>query len=210
MRASLILRVGVSLFILYSGSGQAGSIKADIYSQNCSGCHGSDGVSLSSDMPSIAGLNFRYFFSTMLRFKKDRRKATVMGRIAKGYSMGQMQKMALYFGTRPWAPASGPVDPALALRGGELHREYCEKCHKDNGRHQDKDTPPLAGQSKGYLLLQMQDYRVAATAMPQPPLMQERLEKLGDADLAALSEYYASDLPFEKTADQAAGEGAPK
>ena len=53
----------------------------------------------------------------------------------------------------------------------------------------------MAGQAGGYLLYQMTDYRVAATVMPQPPLMQERLEKLLDEDLVALSEFYASRPP---------------
>jgi sulfide dehydrogenase cytochrome subunit len=208
MSASLTIRISLPLLLLFCcGPGQAGSANADIYSQNCTGCHGSDGISVSPDVPTIAGLNFRYFFSTMLGFKQDKRKATVMNRIAKGYRMGKMQKMALYYGTKPWTPAGQSVDPELAQRGAELHREYCEKCHKDNGRYQDKETPPLAGQSKGYLLLQMRDYRVAATVMPQPPLMQERLEKLQDADLVALGEYYASGLPFESSADRTADEG---
>lgn len=53
----------------------------------------------------------------------------------------------------------------------------------------------MAGQTGGYLLYQMTDYRVAATVMPQPPLMQERLEKLSDRNLVALAEFYASNLP---------------
>ena len=95
---------------------------------------------------------------------------------------------------QPWTGKQGDVDLELAERGRKLHNAYCEKCHKQNGHFQDKETPPLAGQARGYLLFQMSDYRVAATLMPQPPLMQERLEKLSDADLVALSEFYASHL----------------
>jgi sulfide dehydrogenase cytochrome subunit len=49
-------------------------------------------------MPTIAGLNFQYFYATMQAFKKDRRNSTIMGRIAKGYKTSQLQRMALYFG----------------------------------------------------------------------------------------------------------------
>ena len=160
----------------------------------CYGCHGPNGVSVAKHMPTIAGLNFRYFYATMQAFKKDRRNSTIMGRIAKGYKTSQLQRMALFFGSQPWTGRQGDIDLALAQRGMELHREYCEKCHKQNGHFQDKETPPLAGQARGYLLYQMTDYRVAATVMPQPPLMQERLEKLSDEDLVALSEFYASSL----------------
>lgn len=150
---------------------------------------------MAKHMPTIAGLNFQYFYATMQAFKKDRRNATIMGRIAKGYKSSQLQRMALYFGGQPWIGGQGDFDLELAERGRDLHREYCEKCHKQNGHFQDKETPPLAGQARGYLFYQMSDYRVAATVMPQPPLMQERLEKLSDEDLVALSEFYASKPP---------------
>jgi sulfide dehydrogenase cytochrome subunit len=128
----------------------------------------------------------------MQAFRKDRRPSSVMGRIAKGYKSGQLQRIALHYGSQPWSGHPAEVDPELAARGAILHAESCEKCHKDNGWFQDHETPPLAGQAKGYLFYQMQDYREPAPAMRQPALMQERLEKLTDEDLLALSAYYAS------------------
>ncbi len=163
----------------------------------CNGCHGPNGVSHGDHIPTIAGLNFRYFYATMQAFRRDLREGSVMGRIAKGYKSAQLQRLALHFGTQPWAGKPGEVDPGLARRGGALHGEYCEECHEQNGHFQDKETPPLAGQARGYLFRQMQAYRVTAAQMPQPPLMQERLEKLSDADLIALSAFYASGLTGE-------------
>jgi sulfide dehydrogenase cytochrome subunit len=170
---------------------------ADTLYWACNGCHGPNGISEGRHIPTIAGLNFRYFYAAMQAYRKDRRKGSVMGRIAKGYDSVQLQRLALYFGNQPWVGKLGEVDARLAQRGRALHAEYCEKCHKQNGHFQDKETPPLAGQARGYLLYQMQDYRVAASEMPQPPLMQERLEKLSDADLIALSAFYASRLTRE-------------
>lgn len=177
----------------------AGPAAAGVLEQNCNGCHGTDGLSQAPYIPSIAGLNFQYFYAAMRAFKKDRRKSTIMGRLAKGYKTSQLQRMALVFGSRPWTGNTAEVDPQLARQGQALHREYCEKCHKDSGRFQDRDTPPLAGQAPGYLLFMMHDYRTAATIMPQPPLMQERLEKLDDDQLLALSQYYASTLTVVTT-----------
>ena len=170
---------------------------ADSLIWSCSGCHGPNGISEGPHIPTIAGLNFQYFYGTMQAFRKDRRQGTIMGRIAKGYTSGQLQQMALYFGMKPWVGKLGAVDSGLAQRGRALHAEYCGECHEQNGHFQDKDTPPLAGQARGYLLYQMQDYRVAASQMPQPPMMQERLEKLSDDDLIALAEFYASSLTKE-------------
>lgn len=172
--------------------------RADAINSNCYGCHGPDGYSQAEHMPSITGLNFRYFYAVMQGYRKDRRKSTIMGRIAKGYKSGQLQHMALYFGSQSWQARRVEVDMDKARRGQALHQEFCEKCHKHNGHFQDKETPPLAGQARGYLLFQMTDYRVAATVMPQPPLMQERLEKLTDDDLQALSEFYVSELAIDE------------
>jgi cytochrome subunit of sulfide dehydrogenase len=158
----------------------------------CAGCHGPGGISQATHIPSIAGLNFRYFYAAMQAFRKDRRPSSVMGRIAKGYKSGQLQRIALHYGSQSWSGHPAEADPELAARGALLHSEYCEKCHKDNGWFLDHETPPLAGQAQGYLFYQMQDYREPAPAMRPPPLMQERLENLIDEDLLALSAYYAS------------------
>jgi sulfide dehydrogenase cytochrome subunit len=208
MIAPDISHIRVAAPLLLIGVLTSGAAKADALSFNCFGCHGPEGVSVATHMPTIAGLNFRYFYATMQAFKKDRRYSTIMGRIAKGYKTSQLQHMALYFGAQPWTGRQGDFDPKLAQRGKRLHDQYCEKCHEQNGHFQDKETPPLAGQAKGYLLYQMSDYRIAATVMPQPPLMQERLEKLSDSDLEALAEFYASSPAAADQAEPADRQGA--
>ena len=185
------------LTLLFAGLPFAHTADAQPLYWACNGCHGPNGISVGEHIPTIAGLNYRYFYATMQAFRKDRRKGSTMGWIAKGYKSDQLQQISLYFGTQPWVGKLEDVDPRLAQRGQALHAEYCEECHEQNGRFQDKETPPLAGQARGYLLYQMQDYRAAAHQMPQPALMQERLEKLSDADLIALSEFYAGSLTRE-------------
>ncbi|MCB1775744.1 MAG: c-type cytochrome [Gammaproteobacteria bacterium] len=170
-------------------------LRADTLYQACFGCHGPNGISQAEHVPSISGLNFQYFYTTMRAFKKGQRNATIMDRIAKGYKTSKLQRMALYFGSQPWTGRTGDVDPVLAARGQALHEEYCEKCHEDNGRFQDRETPPLAGQAKGYLYYQMIDYRDDASGDSRDSMMQTRLQKLSMDDLLALAEYYASELP---------------
>jgi len=186
------------LTLLMVGVPFADAAGADTLHWACNSCHGPNGISEGRHIPTIAGLNFRYFYAAMQGYRKDRRESAVMGRIVKGYDSVQLQQLALYFGNQPWVGKLVEMDARLARRGRALHAEYCEKCHEQNGHFQDKETPPLAGQARGYLLYQMHDYRVAASEMQQPPLMQERLEKLSDADLIALSAFYASDLAREQ------------
>lgn len=177
----------IGMTVLSATTAQAGTL----YSV-CAGCHGTSGVSRSTHIPTIEGLNFQYFYATMRAYKKDQRPATIMGRIAKGFRSSKLQRMALHFGSKPWTGVQGEFDEDLAKRGKVLHDEYCEECHKDSGRYQDRDTPPIAGQAKGYLVYQMIDYREDSEDLPRPPLMQSRLEKLSNDDLVALAEFYAS------------------
>ncbi len=172
-----------------------GTVYSDSLYSSCAGCHGTDGVNQSTHIPTIQGLNFQYFYASMQDFRKDRRPSTVMGRIAKGYKSSQLQMMALHYGSKPWAGVQGEFDEELAQQGKLLHEEYCEKCHEQNGHFQDRDTPPIAGQAKGYLYYQMIDYRESSKDLPRPPIMQERLEKLSDKELLALAEFYASNPP---------------
>ena len=63
---------------------------------SCAACHGTDGNSPGS-IARINGKSADYIRSTMLDFKNDRRPASVMNRIAKGYDDEQIGLIADYF-----------------------------------------------------------------------------------------------------------------
>ena len=165
---------------------------AENLSLNCNGCHGSEGVSSGASIPSIAGLEYRYFMRTMLNFKRGNRASTIMDRIAQGYKVKELRKISKYFAAQEWGNAANDVDRDKVRRGHEIHDELCEECHENNGRHQDKDIPRISGQLAEYLYLQMLDYRTGMQKMPQPDKMKERMEPLKVEDLEALSQFYAS------------------
>lgn len=62
----------------------------------CAGCHGTDGKSHGA-APSLQGLPAELIEQSLLDFKYDRRPATIMGRIAKGYSDAEIAAVAQYF-----------------------------------------------------------------------------------------------------------------
>jgi cytochrome subunit of sulfide dehydrogenase len=62
----------------------------------CSGCHGFSGGGYGS-LPAIAGRPSEEFMQAMLDFKADRRKGTVMNRIAKGFSDEELLSLDRYF-----------------------------------------------------------------------------------------------------------------
>jgi sulfide dehydrogenase cytochrome subunit len=157
---------------------------------NCNGCHGPSGVSQGLMVPSIAGMNARYFFKVMRDFKQQERFSTVMGRISAGYQVRELRIMADYFAAAPWVNAPVESDPDAFLAGQAIHDEQCAECHEDAGRYQDKEIPRLAGQWPDYLLQQMIDYRDDNVKMPQPDKMKRRVADLSLAELAALSSFY--------------------
>ena len=65
----------------------------------CFTCHGTDGKSPGA-IPSLHGKTAAYIEEQLKAFKADRRKATLMNRIAKGYSDGEIKAIAKYLGRK--------------------------------------------------------------------------------------------------------------
>ncbi len=63
---------------------------------SCANCHGTEGKS-AGVMPPLTGLDKNYLILQMQDFKHDRRPATIMHQLAKGYSDEQIELMAEYF-----------------------------------------------------------------------------------------------------------------
>lgn len=83
--------------VLASGSAQAVGI-GEMVGVTCAGCHGTDGVSAGA-APSLKGVDAAYLTSAMMDFKTDKRPASIMNRIAKGYTDDQIKAVANYFGS---------------------------------------------------------------------------------------------------------------
>lgn len=160
----------------------------------CTGCHGSEGVSVGAAIPSIAGLDKVYLARVMVQFKNDERPSSIMGRVARGYTDSELRTMAKHFGGLPWAGWHASPDESALEEGRRLHDEACAECHEQEGRHQDRDTPRVAGQAPDYLFMSLQQYRDPQPGMklPQPDKMLDALKPLSDEQLLALSHFYAS------------------
>lgn len=62
----------------------------------CNGCHGTDGHSKGA-APSLAGRPSKQLQKAMVDFKSGARPATIMGRIAKGYSDEEIVAVSDYY-----------------------------------------------------------------------------------------------------------------
>jgi sulfide dehydrogenase cytochrome subunit len=68
-----------------------------VLSMSCASCHGTDGKSPGA-MPMIHGKSSAYLEQAMKEFRDGKRYATVMNRIAKGYSDDEIKLLADYLG----------------------------------------------------------------------------------------------------------------
>jgi sulfide dehydrogenase cytochrome subunit len=155
----------------------------------CAGCHGFNGASTGPATPSIAGLSTAYMVDSMKAFASGDRKSTIMGRIAKGYTEEEFETMAEFFADQPVHKAKQTTDAAKVAQGKKLYKE-CEKCHEDNGASPDDDAGILAGQWLPYLNYSMADFK--SGAREQPRKMKKKTEKLSDAEIEALMQFFAS------------------
>ena len=161
---------------------------------NCQGCHGTDGVSVGPASPTIAGLSKDYFIEVMEGFASGEVKATIMDRIAKGYTQEEIAQLADHYAGLPFVKAVQTFDSAQVKEGGKLHDKYCEKCHAEGGTSAEDDAGVLAGQWTQWVRWSIDDFQAGHREMPKK--MKKQLEKMlskeGTASIDALLNYYAS------------------
>jgi sulfide dehydrogenase cytochrome subunit len=178
---------------LASGAAYSADISPNMLAYTCAGCHGTDGASL-GQAPVIDGFSRDYLVRTMQNYKNGKRAATIMDRIAKGYDDAQIEAMATFFASRPWANELSPTDPDLAAKGKTLHMSKgCIGCHGPTGISQMPNVPRLAGQYPVYLALTMADYADASKPIStEAASMRFMLKGLSEEDMLALGHFYAS------------------
>ncbi|MDO8464530.1 MAG: c-type cytochrome [Gallionella sp.] len=156
----------------------------------CAGCHGTKGASAGPSMPSLAGQSKVFFVDAMKKFKSGERSATVMGRLAKGYSDEQIVAMADYFAKQKPQSQNTAIDTALAAKGKTVYDSACKRCHLENGKEFEEDTPVVAGQWLKYLQIQMDDFSSGKRKMSEKKI--EKVKSLSRADWEAVAHFYAS------------------
>ncbi|MGD2082112.1 MAG: c-type cytochrome [Chromatiales bacterium] len=174
----------------------------DALIKNCEGCHGENGVSKWSDIPTIAGISGIVHEDALYLYRDEERPceevkyptddskpATSMCAVAKDLSDEQIQEIAAHYAALPFVPADQETDAAKVAQGMKVHEEHCAKCHSDGGSNAGDDASILAGQQMGYLRQAFKDF---AAGRPQPSKMEKNLSELSDADIEALVQYYGS------------------
>ncbi len=95
--ARLVVAAAVLLALTASAPpAQADMASGQVLANTCFSCHGTGGKSL-GEMPTIAGKSEDFIRDKLMDFKSGKLEATVMDRIAKGFSDEEIAALAEFF-----------------------------------------------------------------------------------------------------------------
>ena len=98
-----LIKAASVLFILTHTSHTLATEFSDpeIVVNNCYACHGQQATTGSTGtVPRLNNLPARYLIDALRGFKYDKREGTIMNRIAKGYSDGELSAIASYLASK--------------------------------------------------------------------------------------------------------------
>jgi len=160
----------------------------------CKACHGENGISQTSEVPSLAGMPANFTLIQLYLFRAGTRKVEIMNDLAKNMTDADLQKFGDYFaGLTPPKAAGEAADPVVAARAqAAISRNHCNSCHLPDfsGREQ---MPRLAAQREDYLLKALRDYK-SGQRPGYEPTMDEVMRPVTDAEIVDLA-HYLSRLP---------------
>lgn len=182
----------------------AGAEVSEIADQ-CDKCHGGNGVSTESDVPSIAGISPFIIEEYMLEYRDEARicreskyrsgdldrPATNMCVVAKDLGEDDFAGIAEFYGSKEFVAIVQEFDADKAAAGARVHKKSCKKCHSDNGSYADDDASILAGQWMPYLEQVFADL-VAGNRNMLDQKMKEKIDLLTDEETEALIHFYGS------------------
>lgn len=190
--------------------GKAGQAQT-IVQNTCSACHGTDGNSISSTFPNLAGQNYNYLLKELEDFNSGARKASTMQGIVQTLPQGQrnrdFENLATYFSTQKLnrkANANGRTEPspAKALTAGydiytrgirNRHVPACSACHLPTGLGMaPMAIPSLAGQHAQYVETQLKHFASGARNNSPHHIMGLIAKRLGAEQIKDVALYVQS------------------
>jgi cytochrome c553 len=156
----------------------------------CTGCHGDAGVTKTPGMPSLTGMDPKYFVIAINDYKSGQRKNELMKSMAVAISDANAKNIALYFALQTPAPAKTPApgDPVA----GKAAADSCAGCHGEQGVSGTPTTPSLAGQDAEYTAAALRAYKDGTR---NNETMKGLATPLDDAAIKNLAAYYAVQKP---------------
>jgi cytochrome c553 len=169
----------------------------------CEACHGANGEGMAAaHVPRIAGQTADYLQKQLDDYARGARESPVMSNFAKQLSGPERARFAVRYASMsaPFIAPTAPFDATqlarghqLASQGDELKRvAACNGCHGPDGIGVAHAAPSLAGQSPEYLASALKAFHQGARKNDSGELMRSVAQNLDDADIAAVSAFFAS------------------
>lgn len=193
--------VSLALYLVFTSTN---ATELDARLDDCNGCHGDNGVSQWSDVPTIAGMAEFVHADALFIFKDGNRPcaeseyrqgdtarpATTMCDVAAALGDEEIEIIAAEYAAMPYVKTVQDFDADLAAAGQSIHDEHCNRCHADAGMDPEDEAGMLGGQQMGYLRSTFAEY--AAGEREQEKKMQQKMDGLSAEDVEALIHYYGS------------------
>lgn len=182
----------------------ASAADIDTLMNDCNDCHGDNGVSQWSDVPTIAGIDTYSTADALYTFRDEERPcadskyrqgdtsraSTTMCAVTADLSDDDIDALGDAYSELAFVPAVQDFDAALAESGAAIHKKQCDKCHSEGGSNVEDEASILAGQWMTYLENSLTDY--LSGDRTQDKKMKEKLDALSADDVKALLHFYAS------------------
>ena len=169
----------------------------------CEACHGAHGEGMAAaQVPRIAGQSADYLKKQLDDYAAGTRDNPIMANFAKALSQQQRAKFAARYAAMSarYIPQVKPPIAVhlarghqLAFQGDEAKRvQACNACHGPDGVGVPHAAPYLAGQSAEFLASALKAFKDGTRKNDAGELMRSVAERLDDADIAAVTGYFAS------------------
>jgi len=192
---------------LLLGTGRNGAAAAPAASAApappCAACHGAHGEGMAAaHVPRIAAQSADYLQKQLDDYAAGTRDNPIMANFAKALSEPERAKLAALYSAMS-APVVAQVTTQsavqmarghqLAYQGDETLRvQACDGCHGPDGSGVPHAAPYLAGQSAEYLASALKSFAQGTRKNDAGQFMRSIAGRLNDADIAAVSAYFAS------------------
>jgi cytochrome c553 len=176
-----------------AGSRDAIGRGASLAIQQCTMCHGAQGVS-AADTPNLAGQYPEVIVKQMLDYRNADRTSAIMQALAANLSDQDREDIAAYYASLPKVrktplPYTDEV-PALVRVGDPLRNiAPCASCH--GGIDRKFGTPWLEGMPKQYLLDQLKAFASGARRNDSHAQMRNMSRAMTAQEIDEVAEFYA-------------------
>jgi cytochrome c553 len=182
------MRPAVLLSLLLAFAAPTGAQDAPAAAAPCIECHAASENRTS--LPRLEGQNEAYLKMTLSQFRESHRKAFPMNAVAADLDDAQIDVLARWFSTQPWAGEPVAMAPALVDEGAALTVRFaCAACHGPAFAGTEV-IPRTAGQNPIYLARQLRAFSKGDRYHP-PTGTGARMFRLAPEEIEALAAYLA-------------------